>query len=88
LLAGALSAGAAIQEGGILDFEERITQIDKADIQTVYEAFKGSHDHLRSLVSALNRWNRSRYVGPTHENRWHERQHRADGGRWVIDVAE
>jgi len=52
--ADALQAGGAIEEIDILDLEERMAQTNRADIRRVYEnLLRGSRDHLRSFVLAL-----------------------------------
>jgi hypothetical protein len=54
-LAEAIKSGAAIEEIDILDLQERLTQIDNADIQQVFNnLMNGSTNHLRSFVSTLN----------------------------------
>ncbi len=53
-LADALKVGGAIEEIDILDLEERISQTDNVDIQTVYEnLMRGSRNHLRAFTSTL-----------------------------------
>jgi hypothetical protein len=53
-LPDALLVGAAIEEIDILDLEERLAQIDSADIQYVFEnLLKGSGNHLRAFTSML-----------------------------------
>jgi uncharacterized membrane protein YgcG len=55
-LVDALRVGAAIEEIDILDLQEYIAQTDKPDIQMVYENLeRGSRNHLRAFVSALER---------------------------------
>jgi hypothetical protein len=54
-LAEALKSGAAIEEIDILDLQERLPQIDNADIQQVFNnLMNGSYNHLRSFVATLN----------------------------------
>jgi hypothetical protein len=53
--AEAIKVGAAIEEIDILDLQERLAQIDNADIQQVFNnLLKGSYNHLRAFVSTLN----------------------------------
>jgi hypothetical protein len=53
-LSSALQVGAAIEEIDIIDLQEYIAQTDTDDIIIVYENLtKGSRNHLRSFVSAL-----------------------------------
>lgn len=53
-LADALKVGAAIEEIDILDLQTRLTQIDNADIQWVYNnLMTGSYNHLKAFTGAL-----------------------------------
>lgn len=53
-LAGALLAGAEIEELDLVDLEERIAQTDNEDIKLVYENLsKGSRNHLRAFVRQI-----------------------------------
>jgi len=53
-LAEALRVGAAIEEIDILDLEKYVAQTDVKNIQRVYESLtRGSRNHLRSFVTAL-----------------------------------
>ena len=46
--------GAAIEEIDILDLQERLSQIDNADIQQVFNnLLNGSYNHLQAFVSTL-----------------------------------
>ena len=55
-LADALKAGATIEEIDIRDLETHLAQISKADIQQVFTNLeRGSNNHLRAFVSALNK---------------------------------
>lgn len=54
-LAEALKVGAAIEEIDIIDLQERLAQIDNADIEQVFNnLLNGSKNHLRSFTSMLN----------------------------------
>jgi hypothetical protein len=54
-IAEALKVGAAIEEIDILDLQNRLPEIDNADIQKVFNnLLNGSSNHLRSFVSTLN----------------------------------
>ena len=62
-LAEAIRVGGAIEEIDILDLEERLTQVDNADIVQVFNnLLRGSGNHLRAFVSAL-----SSQTGQTYE---------------------
>lgn len=53
-LAEALKVGGAIEEIDILDLQERLAQIDNADIQRVYNSLlRGSANHLNAFANAL-----------------------------------
>lgn len=53
-LSEALKVGAAIEEIDILDLQERMAEIDHADIQQVFtNLLNGSMNHLRAFVSTL-----------------------------------
>jgi hypothetical protein len=55
-LAEALKVGGAIEEMDILDLEERLAQIDNADIQQVFNNLKkGSLNHLQAFASTYTR---------------------------------
>ncbi len=62
-LEGALQAGAALKEMGILDLEERMAQTDNTDILQVYQNLaSGSQNHLRAFVSVLENRTGNIYV--------------------------
>lgn len=55
-LSEAFKVAGAVEEIDILDLQERLTQIDNADIQQVFNnLLKGSENHLRAFVNALQR---------------------------------